>query len=243
MLTVLQAFGAHDGSASTAELARHTELPKSTVHRMIGFLRTAGLVDVNDKGYVLTARMAELSAAVPSRFSRHMREMLMPGLTDLHGQSGEAVQLAALSGDVVRTVACVHGRRSAGLMRLLRNASPLSCTAAGKVLLAGSPLLVSRIDANLEQHTSATITSISRLHEELAGVRKFGVAFDRGEWRSGLAGVAAPVWGPDRVLLGAISVVGPSARLRVDEVAPKVRKAAEIATWEMQSAACASASD
>jgi hypothetical protein len=39
VLAVLQAFGAYEESVSLTGLARHTELPKSTTHRMVGKFR------------------------------------------------------------------------------------------------------------------------------------------------------------------------------------------------------------
>ncbi|WP_434444140.1 IclR family transcriptional regulator [Lentzea sp. E54] len=232
VLAVLEAFGAYDGPASLAELARHTGLPKSTTHRMVGFLRSAGLVDMADGRFMLTSRVAELSAAVPTDFSRGVREVLLPVLTELYEATHEAVHLTVRCGDVARVVERVHGRRSAGLVTQFRGALPLHCTAAGKILLAGSDGPDTGMPA-LDAYTPATITSGQRFREELANVRRYCVAFDRGEWSSGITGVAAPVWGPGRRLMGAVSVVGPFGRLMPDAVAPKVRKVAEIASREL----------
>jgi DNA-binding IclR family transcriptional regulator len=231
VLSVLQAFGAYEGAVSLTELTRHTGLPKSTAHRMIGFLRDAGLVEMFDGRFRLTARLAELSTAVPSR---GLGELLLPNLTELYELTREAVHLSVRCGDVVRVVERVHGHRSVGLVSQFRGALPMHCTAPGKVLLAGSDRQVA-VEGQLEAHTPATITSGVRLREELANVRKYGVAFDRGEWSSDITGVAAPVWGPGRVLVGAISVVGPVGRLMPSAVAPRVRKIAEIASRELHS--------
>ncbi|SDP99056.1 IclR helix-turn-helix domain-containing protein [Lentzea jiangxiensis] len=70
VLAVLEAFGAYDGAVSPAELARQTDLLRSTTHRMVGFLRPAGLVDVLGGGFLLTSRVAECRrpCRIPSAF-------------------------------------------------------------------------------------------------------------------------------------------------------------------------------
>jgi DNA-binding IclR family transcriptional regulator len=234
VLSVLQAFVAYDNAVSLGELARHTDLPKSTVHRMVGFLRAAGMVDMVDSRFLLTSKVTELSTAVPTGFSAGMRETLLPTLTDLYEATREAVHLSVRCGAVVRVVERVHGRRSAGLVSRFRGPLPLHCTAAGKIVLAGSAQLASAAcERRLEAHTPATIVTGERLLAELTSIRKYGVAFDRGEWCSGITGVAAPVWGPGRVLMGAISVVGPVDRLMPDAIARRVSKAAEAASREL----------
>ncbi|SDP98956.1 IclR family transcriptional regulator [Lentzea jiangxiensis] len=192
VLAVLEAFGAYDGVVSLVELVRQIGLPRSTTHRMVGFLRSAGLVDMVDGRFFLTSRVAELSAAVPTEVPCGMREVLLPVLTDLYEATHEAVHLTVRCGDVARVAERVHGRRSAGLVSQFSGALPLHCTAAGKILLAGSEASRSG-SLRLEAHTPVTITSGRRLAEELANVRRYCVAFDRGEWSSAITGVATPV--------------------------------------------------
>ncbi|WP_434444370.1 IclR family transcriptional regulator [Lentzea sp. E54] len=237
VLSVLQGFASHDGAMSLGALALQTGLPKTTVHRMVGFLRSAGFVVMVDNRFLLSSKVTDLSAAVPAGLTASMREILLPTLTELYELTREAAQLAVRCGNMVRVVERVHGRNSTGVASRFRTPLPLHCTAPGKVLLAGSKELTAAACAGgLEPHTAVTITTSERLCAELGNVRRYGVAFDRGEWCSGVTGVAAPIWGPGRVLMGAISVMGPADRLRADAVAPKVSKAAGNASKELQAA-------
>ncbi|SER51029.1 IclR family transcriptional regulator [Lentzea albida] len=236
VLSVLQAFGACDGAASLNELTRYADLPKSTVHRMVGFLRAEGLVEMIDNRFLLTTKITELSTAVPLEISDHTRERLLPVLADLYESTREAVQLSVLCGTTARVVERLHGRQSSELATRLRGPLPLHCTAPGKVLLAGDPGLLPVLCAQgLEALTPASITSAGVLQSALTGVRKHGVAFDRSEWLPGFTGVAAPVWGPGPTLVGAISVFGPVQRLSPDAVARRVHHTAEIASRELHS--------
>ncbi|WP_424186680.1 IclR family transcriptional regulator [Actinokineospora sp. G85] len=234
---MLQAFGACDGAASLTELTRHADLPKSTVHRMVGFLRAEGLVEMTGNKFLLTPKITELSTAVPLDISDHTRERLLPVIADLYETTREAVQLSILCGTRARVVERLHGRQSSELATRLRGPLPLHCTAPGKILLAGAPSLFSVLCAQgLEALTPATITTGEMLQSALTGVRKYGIAFDRSEWLPGFTGVAAPVWGPGLTLIGTISVFGPVHRLTPDAIARRVHHAAETATRELHSA-------
>ena len=96
-------------------------------------------------------------------------------------------------------------------------------TAVGKVLLAfdaaGLPA------APLESLTPATIVDPDRLAAELAAVRREGCATAVDELETGLASLAAPVFGAGREVLAALSISGPTLRLdaaRVAELRPQL---------------------
>ncbi|WP_329791582.1 IclR family transcriptional regulator [Lentzea sp. DG1S-22] len=232
VLTVLKFFGSRGGAVTLGEVAHHTNMPRSTAHRMLASLRTAGLVELQDGLFVLSGGLVELAAVVPANLAGGLPELVLPSLTDLYESTKEAAQFVVRRGDSGLVVEGVHGRQSVGLLPRLTGTMPLHCTAAGKVLLAFSAPLRQN-PPRLEGHTAVTITSPERLREELARVQRYGVAFDRGEWIHGLTGVAAPVWGPGRTLVGAISVVGPFGRVVPDAIAPRVRRVADIASREL----------
>ncbi|RDI31764.1 IclR family transcriptional regulator [Lentzea flaviverrucosa] len=236
VLSVLQAFGLCEGAASLTELTRHADLPKSTVHRMVGFLRSEGLVEMIDNRFLLTAKITELSGAVPLGISDRTRELLLPVLADLYETTREAVQFSIRCGTKARIVERLHGRQSSELATRLRGPLPLHCTAPGKILLAGDPGLFSVLCAQgLKALTPASITTAEGLQSALTGIRKYGIAFDRSEWLPGFTGVAAPVWGPGPALIGTISAIGPVHRLTPDAIARRVHQAAETATRELHS--------
>lgn len=241
VLAVLQAFGVHEGAATLGQVVRHTKLPKSTAHRMLASLREAGLVELADGRFLLSNRLVELAAVASANAASGLRELVLPSLTHLYEATREACQLIVRRGEGAIVIEGVHGRQSVGVLPRLNGVMPLHCTAAGKVLLAHSAPL--DLQSRLEGHTAATITSHAGLREELERVRKYSLAFDRGEWYPGLTGVAAPVWGPGRVLMGAISVMGPFGRLVPDAIAPRVRRIAEIASRELHTSKFATACD
>ena len=76
-------------------------------------------------------------------------------------------------------------------------------------------VLAGRLDAL----TPRTIVDPGRLRDRLDEVRRTGVAQSDGERQAGAGSVAAPVFGVDGSVQGAISVCGPA-----DRVGPAVRE-------------------
>jgi DNA-binding IclR family transcriptional regulator len=74
-----------------------------------------------------------------------------------------------------------------------------------------------------------TITDPAALREELRLTRIRGYAINDGESQPGVSGVGLPVFNPDGVFLGAVSVAGPSERMRdVERLVAIVRKCLEL---------------
>ncbi len=74
-----------------------------------------------------------------------------------------------------------------------------------------------------------TADDLARLEQQLATTRRRGWAESVAERAPGVASVSAPIFGPDRFLLAAVSVSGPAARLgqlRAKRYAPAVVEAA-----------------
>ena len=88
---------------------------------------------------------------------------------------------------------------------------PLHATAAGKALLSFTPGV--HPQDGLDRFTRRTIVTVSRLESELDRVRERGLAGDRGEFRAGEGGIAAPLRGPGGLGVAALELVAPVDRL------------------------------
>jgi DNA-binding IclR family transcriptional regulator len=93
----------------------------------------------------------------------------------------------------------------------------LHTIAGGKAMLAH--MADPRIEAilnrwGLPRQTENTITEREELFDRLAEIRERGVAFNDEETIEGLRAVAVPILGPDDTVYGALSVSGPSHRIR-----------------------------
>lgn len=226
---ILRALGDAPAGLGISELAAATQLPKSTVHRLVIALAEERLVSQDDEGRVrLGGAIARLGAA--SREA--LGERLRPILVDLRRQLDETVDLAVLDGPAVRFVEQVPAPRRLRAVSSVGDLFPLHCTANGKALLAAMPgeQAEALLPARLERFTARTIVSRTKLRAELARIAAAGVAFDREEHTEGICAVGAVVAdasGP----LAAISVPVPAPRFhgREEELSSAVRAAAASA--------------
>jgi DNA-binding IclR family transcriptional regulator len=203
------------GEAGVTELADHLGLSKATVHGHLTTLYDNEYVVKSDGKYRLSLRFVD--------FGTHAKRSV-----DVYEVAGEEVdRLAAKTGEVAQLMVEEHGRgvylhKTVGengvqTASYVGGRRYLHCTALGKAMLAHLP--ESRVDEILDRHgmprkTENTTTDREELKAELATVRERGVAFDSGEIFQGLRCVAAPVTGHDGELYGAISVSGPTSRMK-----------------------------
>jgi DNA-binding IclR family transcriptional regulator len=207
-------------------LAAAVELPKSTVHRLVGALAEEELVDQGEDGRVrLGGGLARLAAAGREALADRLR----PVLVELRRELDETVDLAVLDGAGARFVDQVPAPHRLRAASAVGEVFPLHCTANGKALLAALPeeRVAALLPERLPRLTPRTIASREDLLEQLRAVRRDGFAVDREEHTEGICAVGAAVLdaaGP----VAAISVPVPAQRFggREGELAEKVRAAA-----------------
>jgi DNA-binding IclR family transcriptional regulator len=98
------------------------------------------------------------------------------------------------------------------------------------VLLAYQPpAAIEKLGSALPRFTSRTIGSTAALAREFSRIREVGYAINRGEWRDGVCGLAAPIRDGSGTVIAAIGISGPADRLkarRLKDLAPSVVEAA-----------------
>jgi DNA-binding IclR family transcriptional regulator len=225
-VTILRAFAADDSVVPLAELVRRTGLHKATVHRLVGELVGNRLLDRVDGGYRLSGGLFELGML--ASVERSLLELAMPFLQDLYERTHETVHLGVRESAEVVYVAKIGGHRQAAVPSRTGGRMPLHCTALGKVLLAhvAPDLRRSVLSGPLERRTPRTVVAPGLLARQLDEVLETGVAFEHEESAVGITCVAAPVLVGGIEAVAAVSVTGPTSRLRPEQHVPAVRAAA-----------------
>ncbi|HEU4944894.1 MAG TPA: IclR family transcriptional regulator [Solirubrobacterales bacterium] len=228
--SILRTLEAAPRGRGISEIAGITELPKSTVHRLVTALANEHLVSQSEDGRVrLGGGIVRLAAA--SREA--LGEQLRPVLFDLRRRLDETVDLSVLDGAAVRFVEQVPAPHRLRAVSSVGEAFPLHCTANGKALLAAMPeqRLLALLPAQLERLTPSTIVDREQLLVEIQAVRRSGVAFDREEHTEGICAIGVAVPDETGVAAAAISVPVPSQRFsgREKELATAVRAAGATA--------------
>ncbi|GAA1082089.1 IclR family transcriptional regulator [Tsukamurella spumae] len=224
--SVLSAYRPGDGGLGVSELARRTGLPKSTVHRLTGYLVAAGLLARSGTDLRLGLRLFEIGQLATGQ--QDLVDAARPLLADLRSGTRNTVHLARLEGTEVVYFEVLPGPDAPNLPSRVGGRMPAHATGVGKAILAFSDAEVvdSVIATGLPRLRPRTITSPTILRRQLQRIRNDGVAYEREESSAGTVCVACPVLDAGGAPVAAVSVAGWSNRMRPERVAPAVRAAA-----------------
>ena len=212
-LKVLEALVRANAPRSAAELVGEVGLVRSNVHRTLETLVHAGYVskEPGSSRYRPTLRVLELGAIVMQGID--VRLIARPFLERLAAVANETVLLAIPDGNELVYLDKIEPHRPIVPLTRIGSRVPAHCTAPGKAILAfATDQELARLPLSLPRFTSATICSRAALLKDLATARRHGYAVNRGEWRDGVNGVAAPIFGHEGQVLGALSISGPDSR-------------------------------
>jgi IclR family transcriptional regulator, KDG regulon repressor len=217
---LLGSFNLAQPELTISELARRTNLPRSTVHRLAANLTRLGFLnrDARTERYRLGLLLAQLGTIALSRLG--LREKARPVMERLADQTGEVVCLAVLERNHSVYIEVVEGRHGLRLRATVGGVAPLHASATGTVLLAHLPEAEMRrriAETGLPRYTGRTITDTDTLLNRLETIRRRGYSVDEGETEEGLTGLAAPVCSAAGRVEAALVVAGPGPRVLGDE--------------------------
>ncbi|WP_436775848.1 IclR family transcriptional regulator [Yinghuangia sp. YIM S09857] len=223
------------------EIADALGLSKAAVHRLLGSLRSRGLVEMNPgtHRYALGPAAARLGLAYLGRLD--IRAAAVPELRDLSGTTGETATLSVRAGDSRIYVDQVTPDREVIMSVTLGIPYPLDVGASSRALLAFLPEAQdARLLARLLRSSHAAAASVPRRAEpenrdappgvpapasgamsgaalrrltgELADIRARGWSRSAGERQPGAGSVAAPVFDHHDRPVAVVSVCGPRER-------------------------------
>jgi DNA-binding IclR family transcriptional regulator len=226
VFALLDCFTAEEPTLTLAQLAAHTGIPRSTVHRLANVLVERRLLERTESGFRLGLRQFELGELVEDR--RKLRDASLPSIQELFEQTHETVHLGVMDGLDVLYFVKVVGYHTFPLPTRTGGRWPMHSSALGKALLAYAPpaTIEAVLASDMRRLTRHTITQPRRLQSQLQVVRDTGTAFEFEESVLGNSCVAAPIFDTSGQVLAAVSVSGPTLRLRAEQRAPIVRRAA-----------------
>ncbi|HEX7425830.1 MAG TPA: IclR family transcriptional regulator [Mycobacterium sp.] len=226
LAAVLNAFQARDVYLGVNEIARRTELPKSTVSRLVKEMHEAGFLERKAQKVGLGLQMFEWGERASRR--RSLRQVALPFMADLREATRQTIHLALLDGTEVVYVEILHREGAPRLPSRVGGRLPAHATGVGKALLSASdPEVIDRaIAAGLVAVGPRTIRNPDVLRQQLRRAAVSGIAYEQEESAAGVLCVASAVLDAESVPVAAISASGWVGKVDLRRVGPAVRTAA-----------------
>jgi len=225
-----------------AKLADEAGMSKSTTHRLLQGLQSAGYVTAapTPGSYRLTTKCVAVGQKALS--SLNVIHVSARHLEALNLESGETVNLSSIENG--RAIMIYKLEPTRGMIRTRAYVGQhllLYCSAMGKLYLAHTyagtmALYWETCRDEIATWTKHTITDPKRMEREIQEIRKWGYAVDREENELGICCVAAPIFDVLGRVQYAVSVSLASARLKQcgeKELARKVMEAARKISEEL----------
>lgn len=211
-IAILKSLAKPPHAYRITELALALDINKAAVFRLLGALEAEGMVvrDEASASYRLGPEMIALGASALG--STDLNIVAHDALVELVRQTGETATLEILVGGEVLLISEVQGHFVLAGSPELGMRWPAHATSTGKVLLAMGQTATPPVD--LQKRTPKTITSRRQLERELEKVCEQGYATATDELEVGFTALAAPVRNHMGSVVAAISLNGPSSRMR-----------------------------
>lgn len=214
-LVILETLAESTRGLSVAEMLTRIDLPKQTVHRVVGQLEDLGLIARGHGGdrYHFADRLRRLAQTVLTNGAQtHITHRI---LTDLVGELGETCNIGVLDGTEVLYIDRVECHWPLRMQLRPGSRVPAHCTALGKLLLAHLEPTRARYllkGLPLEQFTPHTLVTADALESALETIRKQGYAVNEEEDFLGLSALAVPVRDASGRVMAGLAVHAPIAR-------------------------------
>jgi len=210
--SVLRALKGAQTGMSLGQIAERVDLPRSTVQRIVGALQAERLVIASGSGIRLGPELHSLAESA----HYNIAETIRPLLQDLSRDTEETVDLSILRGNILIFIDQIPGTQRLRTVSSVGETFPLTTTANGKACLSlMDEDAVERL-ARGEWARAGLERDMSDFFQQIAQVRRTGVAFDRDEHTAGISavGIAFKDWKGD---LYGVSIPTPSTRFAQNE--------------------------
>ena len=210
-LEILALFSYAKPRWGITEIAAAMNLPKGTIHNIVSTLDSAGFLkkDQETRKYFLGPRLFSLGTIMGG--SLEINQRALGPAHNLVERTGLMSRVAIWDHDAALLTLEVAPHNYSTLAQRIGPRVAAYCSALGKSLLAyltGSEIKNYLDRTEFTPFTPKTIVSKEDLLEEIERTRKRGYAINNEEIALGRASLAAPVFGRDQRIAGAISQAG-----------------------------------
>lgn len=228
------------GEMGVTQLSVASDLPKSTVARLLQTLEFEGAVEQDDESgrYRIGPSIASLAGATTQASDLIARSR--PQLVVLAHESGEDAGFAVPDGHRVHYIAQIDSDNPVQVRDWTGERLPMHAVASGVAMLAHWPAeaIERYLERPLQAFTDTTRTDPDDLRERLEQVRHDGFAWVFEELVEGLNAVAAPILDRRGRPRAALHIHGPAYRFpppgRAEAIAHLVVEKAQLITNQLE---------
>ncbi len=217
---VLEAFQDAGVELGLKDIAARAMISRTSAFRILFTLEKLSYVNKDQATgqYRLALKITEVARKALS--GRKLVPLARPYLQQLNRQFGESVNLAVLQNGEIFYIQIFESSHAFRMADTVGSRVPLHSTALGKAIAAFLPeedLRAMLARNRFTRFTPRTITSRRQFLKTLTEVRARGHSFDKEENERGASCVAVPVLNSNQRAVAAISVSGPTPRIRAKQ--------------------------
>jgi DNA-binding IclR family transcriptional regulator len=234
-LTILEVVAKSKNGYTFSQLAQQLDFPKSSIHSLlVTFERLGYLQRLESSGrYVAGLNLVRIATVASHGIT--LRQKAGPLLCELTQRTGLTAHIAILENKEALLVAKVEPSGTVPVATWIGKRIDYHCTSLGKALIAWRR--EDEIDELVKErrmlrHNENTISSLTRLKQELMRTRQAGYAVDDEEEEIGFRCIGAPVLGVSGEVEAAVSVSGTVEQIRTEDV-PHMGALVQEAAFEM----------
>jgi IclR family KDG regulon transcriptional repressor len=210
-LDIIEQLATSRDGLTLSEISTRTELPKSTVHRILSTFTVRHYVEKDEDTcvYSLGLKFVEIASIYLNKID--LKTEAAPIMHTLAASFNTTCYLGVLENNEVLYLEKIEKFNSLRLYTNIGKHEPVHCTALGKVLLASLPTEeCDRIGESLtfSRLTPNTKMTYEDLKLDIEFARKNGFALDNGEHTAGSSCIAVPVYDYTRKVIAAMSLSG-----------------------------------
>lgn len=200
-----------------SDMARMLGMSKGSLHGLLKTLEKSGAIEqIEDKGYILGPHIYELAQSYMQRAG--LRRFALPAMQRLAAQIGQTMLLGRVEQNGVRIIERVEAGSEHAALHISAPRGTrvhLLAGATGRLVLASWPREQRETFLRSRPLPCFTEHSITEPEQFLAAVEEAaqtGIGTDHEEYLVGVHAVAAPITGPNGILIALLWTIGFAAR-------------------------------
>lgn len=211
-LDLIEQLATSRNGLTLTELSIRTNLPKSTVHRILSTYLVRHYLEQDEETsvYSLGQKFVEIASIYLNKIE--LKTEAAPIMHTLASSFDATCYLGVLENNEVMYLEKIEKFNSLRLYTNIGKREPVYCTAPGKMLLASMPReACDRIGESLQfkRFTTNTKMTYPEVKLDIEFARENGFALDNGEHTAGSSCIAVPVYDYTGNVIAALSLSGP----------------------------------